>query len=139
MFKVFSADLNKLPEMLAFVREQFTKFEFGEDGIQKVELACEEAIVNTISHGYLQADGNITIECLFLNSQGIKIIISDEGVPFNPMLNEKTGQNPLESDKVGGLGIHLILNLMDKVTYVRENNRNKLTLIKYKKAPTIPS
>lgn len=135
MFKVFSADLNKLPEMLAFVREQFKQFEFGEEGIHKVELACEEAIVNVINHGYLHAEGSITVECLFLDSQGIKVIISDEGIPFNPMLCPTVGQNPLDSNRVGGFGIHLILNLMDKVTYVRENNRNKLTLIKYKQMP----
>lgn len=137
MLKVFPADLNKLSEMLAFVREQFTKFEFEEDeDIQKVELVCEEAIVNIINYGYSKVEGKITIECLFLINQGIKIIISDEGIPFNPMLSEKVSHNPLESERIGGFGIHLILNFMDKVTYLRENNRNVLTLIKHKKHPS---
>lgn len=133
MLKTFSADLNTLKEMLAFVREQFEKFDFDEDGTHKAEVACEEAIVNIINHGYLHAQGEITIECLFLNPQGIKVIISDEGIPFNPVLNLREKPNP-NSNKIGGYGINLILNLMDKVAYIRENNRNKLTMIKYKQS-----
>lgn len=132
MFKIFSANLSKLHEMLAFVCEQSRNFGFDEASVNKVELACEEALVNIMHHGYSHDTGKITIECLFLDSQGIKIIISDEGLPFNPIINVKTSNNSFESKSIGGYGIHLILNLMDKVTYVRENNMNKLTLIKYK-------
>jgi serine/threonine-protein kinase RsbW len=133
MQREFSADLNSLPDMLTFVTDQFHQFGFDEGSVYKVELACEEVLVNIIHHGYLHAGGNISIECLFLNSDGIKIIISDAGVPFNPIINDKLAKQSFGTDTEGGLGIHLILNLMDKVTYVRENNINKLTLIKYKK------
>lgn len=139
MLKVFPAHLNNLYEMLAFICEQARKFKFKEVAIQQVELACEEALVNIIQHGYLHVEGEISIECLFLDTQGIMVIIRDAGVPFNPILNANALLNPLESESVGGYGIHLILNLMDKVTYVRENSSNKLTLIKYKSSSTTPS
>jgi serine/threonine-protein kinase RsbW len=133
MFKTFSANLNRLREMLAFVCKQSHDVGFEEPSISKIELACEEALVNIMNHGYLHDAGKISIECLFLDSQGIKIVISDEGLPFNPLMNVKPIHQPIESKALGGYGIHLILSLMDKVTYIRENNKNKLTLIKYKK------
>lgn len=136
MFKVFPAQLDCLHEMLAFIAEQFRAFEFKEEAIEKVELACEEALVNIVQYGYLQVKGEISIECLFLDDQGIKIIIRDKGIPFNPLLSTKSFAEKPKVPSEGGYGIYLILNLMDKVTYVRENNCNKLTLIKYKTAMT---
>ena len=35
---------------------------------------------------------------------------------------------PLEERSVGGLGIHIVRNLMDEVTYSRIAGRNRLTL-----------
>ncbi len=37
---------------------------------------------------------------------------------------------PLEERQIGGLGIHLVRNLMDKVTYQRRIDKNRLTLVK---------
>ena len=55
----------------------------------------------------------------------------DEGVPFNPLSAPKADTSlPVEERKVGGLGILLATELMDNVSYKRENNQNIVILCK---------
>ena len=55
----------------------------------------------------------------------------DGGIPFNPL--EKADPDitlSAEERKIGGLGIFITKKTMDNVTYVYENNKNILTMIK---------
>jgi len=55
-----------------------------------------------------------------------------DGVPFNP-LSEKAPDidAPLEEREIGGLGIHLVRNLIDDVTYHRRIGKNVMTLTQH--------
>ena len=59
------------------------------------------------------------------------VSIEDDGVPFNP-LEKKAVELPAEclSAKIGGLGIHITKELMDKISYERKRGKNKLTIKK---------
>lgn len=122
--------------MLAFIREQSRLAGFDLVNVSKIELACEESLVNIISYGFPHADGNIEIECTRVDPAGIKIEIRDHGISFNPIKDAKKIREtiPIESKKIGGYGIILMLRLMDEVKYTRENDRNVLVLTKYHKA-----
>lgn len=132
--KGFPAKINALYDMLAFVREEAGLAGFSPQDIPKIELAAEEALVNIISYGYpTECAGNpsIEIESSYLASGGIRLQIRDQGIPYNPLEN-KTGYNPASTDdNVGGYGIFFITNLMDEVTYAREQSTNLLTLVKF--------
>lgn len=132
MIKTFPASLDKLYEMLQFIREQASA-SFEENLASKIELAVEEALVNIISYGYPNRQGSIEIACLTDSLSGIKITIRDKGIPYNPLTNAKTfdPNAPLESRTIGGYGVYFILKIMDEVNYRREHNYNILTLIKF--------
>lgn len=133
MIKSYSASLDKLYEMLMFIKEQAEAVGFAKDFVSKIELASEEALVNIISYGYPGRIGSIDIECEPIEKKGIKIVFRDKGVPYNPLGNRKqTDTKPsLQEKTIGGYGIHFILTIMDEVLYNREDNLNVLTLIKY--------
>lgn len=135
MDKTFPASLDNLYEMLAFVREQSRSFGFDLINVSKIELACEETLVNIISYSYPHNKGSIEIECTRTEPAGIKIEIRDGGVAFNPILDTKKIQDtvPVEKKKIGGYGIILMRKLMDEVKYNRDNNLNVLILTKYLK------
>ena len=59
------------------------------------------------------------------------VSIEDDGVPFNP-LEKKAVEFPTDvmSAKIGGLGIHITRELMDKISYERKRGKNKLTIKK---------
>ncbi len=103
-----------------------------------VNLALEEAVSNVMLYAYPDVkNGQVLVEfvrsCTDINKpqEQIVFIISDGGTPFDP-----TQQPPadislsLEDRAIGGLGIHLVLQLMDEVLYERVDEKNVLTLIK---------
>jgi sigma-B regulation protein RsbU (phosphoserine phosphatase) len=62
----------------------------------------------------------------------LKITIVDDGVPFNPFQREMPNLDGTLSDRqIGGLGIHIVRQLMDEVFYKRGVDRNTVTLIKH--------
>lgn len=135
--KGFPAKLNALYDMLAFVREEAKLAGFTPQEIPKIELALEEALVNIISYGYpseCAGDPSIEIESCYLLEGGIRLQIRDQGIPYNPLENKATYNPASSDDNVGGYGIFFITNLMDEVTYTREQSTNLLTLVKFIRA-----
>lgn len=133
MMKTFPASLDKLYEMLQFVRLQAQDALFDESQTSKIELALEEALVNIISYGYPNRSGAIEIHCSAMDNTGLKIVLKDRGIPYNPLTNAKrfNPMDALEAKTIGGYGVYFILKIMDEVDYTRENNFNILTLVKY--------
>lgn len=133
MGNTFAATLDQLYEMLGFIRGYSQQAGFNESVVSKIELACEEALVNIINYGYPDYRGNIEIICQPPENKGIKIIIKDRGIPFNPLtIQHKFDIHaPLEARSCGGYGVFFILKLMDNVSYNRIDNCNVLTLIKF--------
>lgn len=129
MNKTFPASLSHLYEMLHFIKEKASQAGLGASLQSKIELACEEALVNIISYGYPIRRGDITIATSFENGRDFKIIITDQGIPYNPISNVKKGN----SAGVGGYGIFLLSNLVDQIDYKRQDNSNILTLLVHPK------
>jgi anti-sigma regulatory factor (Ser/Thr protein kinase) len=58
------------------------------------------------------------------------IEILDEGMPFNMLEAEKPDTTlSVEEREIGGLGVLLVHELMNEVTYNRQNNTNVVRLI----------
>jgi anti-sigma regulatory factor (Ser/Thr protein kinase) len=96
-----------------------------------LNLALEEAVVNVMSYAYPEGTkGDVDIEVV-KGPQYLDFIISDSGKPFNPTTKEDPDTNlSVEERPIGGLGIHIIRQIMDSVHYERKENRNNLTLRK---------
>ena len=100
--------------------------------LHNIELACEEALVNIIKHGFPKHQGHIILHSHIPSTKaGIEIVISDDGIAFNPLeyIKHPPSKTKGESQQLGGYGIYLILNLMDKVEYKRKDNLNTLILV----------
>jgi serine/threonine-protein kinase RsbW len=133
MNKTFAAHLDNLYDMLLFIRNQAESVGFDEIEISKIELATEEALVNIISYGYPVNSGEIEILCDKVENNGLKIVLKDNGVPFNPLSNSKRfdPNAPVETRAVGGYGVFFIMKIMDEVEYNRVDGNNVLSMIKH--------
>ena len=130
--KSFPARLENLEPMLDFLTEISKKHGVDTKKANQIRLAAEEVLINIINYAYLNNEGNIEVDYTITEGMALKIEISDSGIPFNPLaLPEPDISVPIEKRKIGGLGIHLIRNIIDKVSYKREHDKNILTLIKY--------
>lgn len=99
---------------------------------QKINVAFDELLNNIISYGFPDG-GKHEIEVKAEMDAGrLKITIVDDGVPFNPFQREMPNLDGTLSDRqIGGLGIHIVRQLMDEVFYKRGVDRNTVTLIKH--------
>jgi serine/threonine-protein kinase RsbW len=128
----FPAVKASLEHMHAYIQQAVRKTGADEDAFGKIELASEEALVNIIHYAYPQGTGNIDIEYSVLSDPArLQIVISDNGVPFNPLLQEEPDISlPVEERPIGGLGIFLMKQCIDRVDYRHEKGRNILTFLK---------
>ena len=103
-----------------------------------VNLALEEAVSNVMLYAYPDIKhGQVLVE--FVRSQvagqqaheQIIFTITDSGIPFDPTQQPPADTSlSVEERAIGGLGIHLVMQLMDEVKYERVEDKNVLTLVK---------
>ncbi len=127
---ILPAKLENLEKMFAFLREGASKQGFDAKMTSRIQLACEEALVNVINYAYPDKNGNL--EITYDNREsGLQIEIIDNGIAFDPLsLPDPDITAPMEERRIGGLGIFMMKKIMDCVTYRRDAERNILTLVK---------
>ena len=124
-------DIEKVPVLAEFVDEVCEIVGFDMSTTMGINLALEEAVVNVMSYAYQPGTmGNVNIEAI-ANETRLKFIISDWGTPFDPTA-EKEVDTTLSAEErpIGGLGIHLVRQIMDSINYERIDGMNVLTLRK---------
>ena len=95
----------------------------------KINLALEEFVLNVMTHGYHEALTEIRVT-LTSDEEAVSIEILDDGLPFDP-LNDAPAPDlttGIEGRKIGGLGVFLVLDMMNQVHYAREGDNNCLTM-----------
>lgn len=125
--QTFDANLINLYQIFSWITERISKY-FNQKDIEKIQLAMEEAVVNIIQHGYKNKKGEIEIELIV--NEYVTLIIKDKGPKFNPLSKRKKNLDMTTKRKPGGLGIFLIFQCMDEVSYQRDGIYNILTLKK---------
>jgi anti-sigma regulatory factor (Ser/Thr protein kinase) len=126
------------PTYLAGARELVAsvarRLGFTEEGSGQIALAVDEALCNIIRHGYdRRKDGPIWLRLWPLAPEngcgaGVKIVIEDEAKQVDPTAIKS---RDLDEIRPGGLGVHIIKQVMDDVRYEkRERVGMRLTLVK---------
>ena len=100
--------------------------------LNKIEVALEEILTNVALYAYKPGTGNIDIDYeLDETAHLLTIIISDAGKAFDPLAKEDPDITLAPKDRqIGGLGIFIVKQVMDEVTYQRVDDKNVLTLKK---------
>lgn len=97
----------------------------------ELNLGLDELFTNIISYGFEdQSEHQIKFR-LSKVGETLVVEVEDDGIPFNPLeaTRPKVARD-LESINIGGLGIHLMKNMVDDINYQRIEGRNKVTLRK---------
>ncbi len=122
-------------EQIRLVRDRVDAFgernKLPSDVVFAVKLAVEELLTNTVSYGYSDLEEHTIEVRLDLRDDQLNVRITDDAIAFDPRdAKEPDTTTALKDRTVGGLGIHLVKNLMDYIEYRREGERNHLTLTK---------
>lgn len=123
--------IDELTRVALFLDELGTFWGLHDSLAANLNLVIEEALTNIILYGYNDSDNHI-IEILLTRGDGqISITIKDDGLEFDPTkMRDPDTTLSVEERPIGGLGIFLIKQIMDKVQYMREGKINYLILTK---------
>ena len=124
-------NLERVSRLNTFIDEVCESNGFDMPTTMQINLAMEEAVVNVMNYAYpAGTKGDITIEAKS-NGKELILVISDTGKPFDPTARTEVDTTLSAEDRsIGGLGIHLIRQIMDNINYERTDGHNILTLIK---------
>ena len=129
---VFHYELNSLERDLPPFAKAFHSFCQGQqidpDKIFDLEVSLEELIVNSFTHG---SPHEMVKIMAVVQERDIKVVVEDRAPPFN-LLREAPPppMGSIEDRKAGGLGIHLVKSLNDRVEYSGSQSGNTITLMK---------
>lgn len=96
-----------------------------------LNLVMEEMVSNVIFYAYPEgktADIELVAES---NGKELTFMLSDQGKEFDPTAKEDADPdvNPMDRE-IGGMGIFIVKNIMNQVTYQRLEGKNLLTMKK---------
>jgi serine/threonine-protein kinase RsbW len=130
---ILPAVMENLDALIDFFIDGAKSVGFDGGAINKINLACEEALVNVINYAYQGKTGDIEVTLTpVTDGNGIVFGIIDSGIEFNPLHKAEPDINaPIEERPIGGLGIFLVRKIMDNVEYRRDAGKNILTMTKY--------
>lgn len=93
---------------------------FRQDESGRIALAVDEALANVINHGYCRERDKPIWMFIWTQTQsgapGLRIVIEDEARQIDP---ESICGRDLDDIKPGGLGVHIIREVMDSAVYER--------------------
>jgi PAS domain S-box-containing protein len=125
-------ELNQMPQVIESFEAFGEKHELSFAVIQKFNIALDELLSNIINYGFqdeLEHDIAVDIE---LRNERLIITLTDDGIPFNPFRNDPPETKlSIDERNIGGLGIHIVKNLVDEYDYKRHADKNIITLVKY--------
>ncbi len=132
-------ELSSHPQLMGVVRSAVERFVsdvgFDQADARAIVLALDEALTNVIRHAYdNRYDRPIAVTLRRLEpanavngASGIEFIVEDHGMSADPA---KLRGRPLEEVRPGGLGVHLICEIMDSFRYEPSATGNKMILRK---------
>jgi serine/threonine-protein kinase RsbW len=128
------SNFSELEKIREFVQSAALSFGFSEDDAFQISLAVDEAITNLIKYSFRDnSQHNVTIE---INPQPneFEVNILDKGAPFDPMhVPSPDMEEYMRKYQKGGLGIHIMRSVMDKISYHPSNKTSNTNVLKLTK------
>ena len=134
--RTFPAKYRSLDDIRTFVAQAAQKAGLTDKAVYAVQMAVDEACTNIIDYAY-GGESNKQIEVICeITKKHLTITLRDKGHPFDmDSVAPPDLSLPLAERPVGGLGIHLMRNLMDEINYQStQESGNTLMLQKLRKS-----
>lgn len=131
MEKNFKREINTLDEIFEWITAFVTAHQIDPAAAYAVNLAVEELFTNMVKY----STGN-TADILIAidrNDKDLVVTMIDSGDESFDVTksSEADVTQRLEDRQPGGLGLHLVKKMVDRLDYEYVNQQNKITLIKH--------
>ena len=128
--EMFSAELENLPLIQEYIDRPLLQAGWPEMELYAIEVVVEELFVNVVNYAYRGKKGPVWIWIRMAEmGQYAEITFVDHGVPFNPLARETTHEASLhDKTEVGGWGLFIVNQSMDRFTYEYKDDCNIVTI-----------
>lgn len=126
------ATIENIETVTDFVTAELESIHCPRKAQVQISIAIDELFSNIARYAYNPETGPAVVQVeVAQNPLAVIITFMDHGVPYDPLanLNPDTSLSAEDRD-VGGLGIYLVKNIMDDVTYEYKDGRNVLKIKK---------
>lgn len=129
MQKKFKRSFAEIREIVAFTKQVFSAYDLEPKLRHVVDLAVEELFVNMVTYN-TETDEEILID-MKPHEHGIEVSLTDFNVArFDPReVGPVDIDAPLSDRTPGGLGLYLVLKMVDSIHYEYRNRESKITFI----------
>jgi len=125
-------DVQEVPVLAVFIDGICNDMHFDNLTSSRIHLAIEEAVVNVMEYAYAKGTrGHVYLD-VTATDDTINFVLRDRGNEFDPTkVPELDIESYVKKRMSGGLGIHLVRQYMDSVSYERTaDGLNVLTMTK---------
>ena len=120
---------------LAIVRTALDRI--GEDleipgkALMQLQVVLDEVLSNIVKYAWPAGGGHELHLRISVHDDRIKVVIVDDGAPFDPRAHvPREPPAPGSRRQPGGVGIKMVKQLVDNFDYARIDGRNQVTLTK---------
>ena len=125
------SDLREIVGVAARIDEFCSAREVAPKAAYAVNLSIDELLTNTIGHGYDDDEPHRIVVIVRLEVEALVVVIVDDAAAFDPtQAPEPDIEATFEDRNMGGLGLLLVNQTMDRVDYQRRGGCNVVTLTK---------
>ena len=123
--------VEELEKVNQFVEEICEELGLDMELQMNLNLVLEEMVSNVIFYAYPKGTPEEIELAAESDGKELTFVLSDSGIEFDPTAKEDADpdMNPMDRD-IGGMGIYIVKNIMNKVTYQRLEGKNLLTMQK---------
>jgi len=124
------AQLGQLPALQDLVRAACRQARASGEAAHDLLLMAEEACVNVMHHAYPDRDDGMLLLRVRVTPRGIELVLQDQGVAFDPLAQPAAAVTAdVEHRAIGGLGVHLIRQMADRLDYRRDPQLGNVLVI----------
>jgi len=129
MYQKYKRDFGELKNIVRMTEAVFQELGMNPELRNVVDLATEELFVNMVTYN-TESNEDILIE-MVPHALGLEVRLTDYDVErFDPTsVGSVDVDAPLDERAPGGLGLYLVMKMVDSIHYEYRNRQSKITFI----------
>jgi serine/threonine-protein kinase RsbW len=125
------AEVPEVERLNRLIRQFGELHEIPSRTLYALNLAVDELVSNVILYAFDNPIEQEVVIKIDAAQKEVTAVITDSGRAFDPFSVPPPDLDaPLEEREIGGLGVHLVRSLMDRLEYQRVGSKNVLTVRK---------
>ncbi len=127
------ATVDNIERVTDFVNAELKKLSCPAKAMLQLDIAVDELFGNIVRYAYRPEVGPATVRISVCEDpMAVNVVFIDQGRPYDPLKNEDPDVTKgLDEREIGGLGIFIVKNSMDQISYSYKNGQNILRIKKH--------